>query len=220
MMSLVTQQQLDDYRAEIEAQAFIAREINDANTSTTGTWSSSKIAAEIAAATPPPVTSFVLDGDTSGSTVLLTSGVALTFEDSGQSSDYSSNEAYTVIFDTRGSGASFLFNSFTFEHSTYLMYDRLGVAVSENGTSWSAPSIPWTQTSTSSMYPWTNSFGGGSWSSSSSKNGYILPLNESRAILLGWDQGAFTLPQRYIRWGFYSDSSVTRAGWNCTVTRL
>jgi len=219
-MSLVTQDDLDAYRAEIEAQAFIAREIDDASTSTTGTWSSSKIAAEIAAATPPVVTSFVLDADTTGSTVVLTSGVPLTFEDSGQSSDYGNGEAYTVIFDTKGSGASFLFNSFTFEHSTYSMYDRLGVAVSENGTSWNAPQIPWMQTSASSMYPWTNSYGGGSWSSTSSKNGYVLPKDVQRAILLDWDQGTFTVPQRWIRWSFSSDSSVTRAGWNCTVTRL
>ena len=214
----VTQQDLDDYRAEIEALAFIGREIDDASTSTTAAWSSSKIAAEIVAATPPPVTSFALNG--AESTVPLSAGVPLTFTDSGEGGDYGNGEAYTVIFDTKGSGASFLFNSFTFEHSTYSMYDRLGVAVSDNGTSWSAPQIPWMQTSASSMYPWTNSYGGGSWSSTSSKNGYVVPLGAPRAILLGWDQGAFTLPQRYIRWGFYSDSSVTRAGWNCTITRL
>ena len=113
-----------------------------------------------------------------------------------------------------------IFNSFTFEHSTYVMYDRLGVDVSEDGTSWSAPSIPWMQRSAASMYPWTNSYGGSSWSSTASKNGYILPQDPTRAISLGWDQGAFILPQRFVRWGFFSDGSVTKAGWNCTMTRL
>ena len=218
-MSLITQDDLDGYRSQIEGQAFIATEIDDSTTSTSA-WSSSKIAAQIAAVTPPVVTSFVLNASTTGSTVVLTSGTPLTFQDSGRSSDYSNSESYTVIFDTKGSGASFLFNSFTFEHSTYSMYDRLGVAVSDSGTSLSAPQIPWMQTSASSMFPWTNSYGGGTWSSTSSKNGYVVPMNESRAILLNWDQGAFTLPQRYVWWSFYSDVSVTRPGWSATVTRL
>jgi hypothetical protein len=158
--------------------------------------------------------------NSASSTVVLSSGVPLAFQDSGQSSDYSSSEAYEVIFDTQGSGASILFNSFSFEHSTYSQYDRLGVAVSEDGTSWSAPNIAWMQRSAASMYPWTNSFGGSAWNSSDSDNGYILPKNEPRAILLGWDEGAFTLPQRYIRFGFKSDGSVTDAGWNATITRL
>ena len=311
----VTQQDLDDYKVEIEGQAFVATEIDDSITSTGGTWSSSKIAAEILArsgipaaafavsmakvnpnhvpgqtigyfegyfggnllrveaATPwtdnadrPTVWSvkvngveyavvdentlpagsllaplanrmvggsyrltlsdlaldrFVLDANSTGSTVVLMAGVPHTFEDSGQRSNYSSNEAYTVTFDTRGSGASFLFNSFTFEHTESSMYDRLGVAVSENGTSWSAPNIPWMQRSAASMYPWTSGYGGNaSWNGTNAGNGYIVPKNEPRAILLGWDEGAFTLPQRYIRWSFYSDGSVTMAGWNCTITRL
>jgi hypothetical protein len=219
-MSLVTQQDLDDYRSQVEGLTFIATEVDDGATSTTGTWSSSKIAAEIAAVTPPVVTYLVLNAASSGRTVVLTSGRTLTFQDSGQNSDYSNNEAYTVTFDTRGSGASCLFSSFTFEHTTSSMYDRLGIAVSGDGTSWSAPQIPWMQTSSSSMYPWGGSYGGNSWNSPGSNNGYIVPKNESRAILLGWDEGAFTLPQRYIRWGFKSDSSVTAAGWDCRITRL
>jgi hypothetical protein len=77
------------------------------------------------------------------------------------------------------------------------------------------------QTSASSMYPWTDSYGGGSaWNGTGVRNGYIIPKNEPRAILNGWDQGAFVLPQRYICWSFKSDGSVTDAGWDCTVTRL
>jgi len=218
-MSLITQQDLDDYRSQVEGQAFIATEVDDATSSTTGTWSSTKLAAEIAAVTPPVVTSFVLNAQTSGSTVVLTSGRTLKFQDSGQNSDYSNNEAYTVTFDTRGSGASCLFSSFTFEHTTSSMYDRLGIAVSDDGTSWSAPQIPWMQSSASSMYPWTSSYGGSSWNSASSTPGYILPKDTPRAILLGWDEGAFILPQRYIRFSFISDGSVTAAGWRLLITR-
>jgi hypothetical protein len=219
-MSLITQQELDDYKAVIDAQAFIATEIDDSVTNTSGTWSSSKIAAQIAAVTPPVVTNFVLNGSTTGSTVVLTRGRPLKFKDSGVDSNYSSSESYTVTFDTRGSGASFLFNTFAFEHSTSIMHDRFGMAVSDNGTSWSAPQIPWMQTSASNMYPWSGSYGGEVWNSNASKNGYVVPMNVSRAILLGWDQGAFTLAQRYVKFGFKSDSSVTAAGWSCTITRL
>ena len=219
-MSLVSQQELDAYRTQIEGQAFIATEVDDGATSTTGTWSSSKIAAEILAVTPEVVTSFVLNAQTSGSTVVLTRGRTLRFRDSGQNSDYSNNEAYTVIFDTRGSGASIIFDSFAFEHTTNLMYDRLGVATSENGTSWSAPLVPWMQSSASSMYPWTTPYGGASWNSAGSTPGYILPKNPSRGILLGWDEGGVVLSQRYIRFSFVSDSSVTAAGWDFRITRL
>jgi hypothetical protein len=218
-MSLVSQQELDAYRTQIEGQAFIATEVDDGATSTTGTWSSSKIAAEILAVTPEVVTSFVLNGSTTGRTVALTRGTPLKFRDSGQNSDYSNNEAYTVIFDTRGSGASIIFDSFAFEHTTNLMYDRLGVATSENGTSWSAPLVPWMQSSAASMYPWTSSYGGSSWNSAGSFPGYILPTSESRAILLGWDQGPIVLPQRYLRFAFVSDISVTAAGWDIRITR-
>ena len=161
-MPLISQQDLDDYRSQVEGQAFISTEIDDSAINSTGTWSSTKIAAEIDAVTPAVVTNFVLNGSSTGSTVVLTSGRPLRFQDSGTSSDYNDNEAYTVTFDTRGSGASIIFDSFAFEHTTNLMYDRLGVATSENGTSWSAPLVPWMQSSASSMYPWTSSYGGSS----------------------------------------------------------
>ena len=98
-MSLITQQDLDDYRSQVEGQAFIATEVDDATFSTTGTWSSTKLAAEIAAVTPPVVTSFILNGSTTGRSVVLTRGAPLAFQDSGQSSDYSNNEACSVTFD-------------------------------------------------------------------------------------------------------------------------
>jgi hypothetical protein len=218
-MSLVTQQDLDDYRSQIEGLTFIATEVDDGATSTTGTWSSAKIAAEIDAVTPPVVTSFVLNGSTTGSTVVLTRGRTLKFQDSGTNSDYSNNEAYSVTFDTRGSGASIVFSSFSFEHTNSAMYDRFGVAVSEDGTSWSAPLVPWMQSSAASMYPWTSSYGGSSWNSAGSFPGYILPKDQPRAILLGWDEGPIMIPHRYIRFSFISDGSVTAAGWRLLITR-
>ena len=226
-MSLVTQQQLDDYRAEIEAQAFVAREINDASTSTTGTWSSSKIAAEIAAATPPPVTYFALTAANSGSTVKVSAGSPLTFTDSGGSgSDYQNAENYWVVFDCGSGGAAISFQStFIFEHSTYSMYDRLGIQTSDSniGATFTNVSVPWLQTSATTSPPWSASYGGSSWSSSASKNGWVLPLNAARARSLGWDDvldRSFTLSQRYVRFWFTSDSSVTKPGWVATITRL
>ena len=46
-MSLITQQDLDDYRSQIEGLAFVATEIDDSATSTSASWSSTKIAAEL-----------------------------------------------------------------------------------------------------------------------------------------------------------------------------
>ena len=164
---MISQTDLDAYRAEIEAQAFIAREIDDAVSGTTTTWSSSKIVAEIAAATPPPVTQFALTAANSGSTVKVSAGSPLTFTDSGGSgSDYKNSENYWVVFDCGSGGAAISFQSnFIFEHSTYSMYDRLGIqsAPANVGASFDNISVPWMQTSASTSPPWSTSFGGSTW---------------------------------------------------------
>ena len=169
----------------------------------------------------PPVTSFVLNSSTNGSVVPLTSGVPLTFEDSGQSSNYSNSESFSVIFDAGANGsASILFNDFSFEHTTYTMYDWLGIDVSSSvNTGYSNINIPWMQTSSTSSNPWSSSYGGSAWNSTSSKNGWIVPQDTVRAILLGWDEGAFTINAQYIRFTFRSDGSVTKPGWNVSITK-
>ena len=45
----ITQEEFDTYKAELSALVAAAQEVNDATTGTTTTWSSTKIAAEIAA---------------------------------------------------------------------------------------------------------------------------------------------------------------------------
>ena len=145
-------------------------------------------------------------------------GLAWTFKDSGNDSNYSSNENYKITFDAQAGGTwTLTFNSFEFEHSTSSMYDRLGIQTSSDGVTFTNASISWMQKSATSTVPWSSSFAGSSWNSTSSKNGYIVPENTTRAILLGWDQQPLTINDRYIRFTFFSDSSSNDPGWNITL---
>jgi len=145
-------------------------------------------------------------------------GLAWTFKDSGNDSNYSSNENYKITFDAQEGGTwTLTFNSFTFEHAASSMYDRLGIQTSSDGTTFTNVSIPWMQKSASSSPPWSSSFAGSQWNSTSSKNGYIVPENTTRAILLGWDQQPVNINARYIRFTFFSDSSSNDPGWNITL---
>jgi hypothetical protein len=45
----ITQEEFDTYKAELNALVAAAQEVNDATTGTATTWSSTKIAAELAA---------------------------------------------------------------------------------------------------------------------------------------------------------------------------
>ena len=145
-------------------------------------------------------------------------GLAWTFKDSGNDSNYSSSENYKITFDAQeGGNWNLTFNSFEFEHNNSSMYDRLGIETSDLGGVFTNVSIPWLQTSATSSTPWSTSFGGSRWDSASSKNGYVVPENTTRAILLGWNQQPVTINARYIRFTFYSDSSSTDPGWDITL---
>ena len=146
------------------------------------------------------------------------------FDSGGGGGDYSPNQLYTIDFDV-GSGfqAKLVFNSFEFEHATFAMYDRLGIQVSNDGSTWTNFSgIPWMNTSNTSTPPYSTSYGGLSQSSNNSfgTNGYILPQNEGRAIIY---DGTATFPYtfqtsfRYIRFNFISDGSSQADGWDITI---
>jgi len=145
-------------------------------------------------------------------------GLAWTFKDSGNDNNYGSNENYKITFDAQAGGTwTLTFNSFTFEHAASSMYDRLGIQTSSDGSNFTNATVSWLQTSATSTPPWSSSFGGASWNSTSSTNGYIVPENTTRAILLGWDQQPLTINARYIRFTFYSDSSSTDPGWDISL---
>jgi predicted RecA/RadA family phage recombinase len=145
-----------------------------------------------------------------------------TFVDSGDTGgDYTSNENYSITFDAQaGYTVDIIFNDFQFEHSTYKMYDRLGIQGSNDGINFNNLSVQWLQKSTASTPTWSDSFfGSNAWNSTGADNGYILPKDTARAILLS--SGTFPVTvntsYRYIRFYFRSDSSVNDDGWNITL---
>ena len=145
---------------------------------------------------------------------------ATTFKDSGSGGNYSSNENYSITFDAQaGYTAKVTVNDIEFEHSTYSMYDRLGIQGSNDGVNFVNLSVPWLQTSAVSFPTWSASFGGSQWNSQGSINGYIFPKDTVRAILLS--SGTFPVDintnYRYIRFYFRSDSGGTDDGWDMTL---
>ena len=145
-------------------------------------------------------------------------GQAFHLKDSGADSDYSSGENYMITFDCQDdNGWEITFNNFAFEASTYAMYDRFSFQSSSDGATYSNVSIPWLHKSSTSSPPYSNSFAGSSWNSSSSKNGYILPKDTVRAILLGWGQEPLQVADRFIRFRFTSDGSAQDAGWDINL---
>ena len=166
---------------------------------------------------PPPPSTILLNNSTTGGSTDMAPNQVITFKDSGDDGDYSSNEYYTFIFNnTGGQSLELTFNDFTFEHSTYAMYDRLGLIVDGQNAS-----IPWMQSSSTSSVPWGASFEGSAWNSSQSSPGWIVPLGPTRAILLGWDDQAPTvIACTTLKFLFFSDSSVNRAGWDITIKCL
>jgi hypothetical protein len=169
----------------------------------------------------PSSQTVILDNTTNGTLIGLTNNT--TFTDSGAGGSYNPNENYSITFDA-GSGytVNMTLNSFAFEHTTSQMYDRLGVQTSNDGISFTNTTIPFFQTSSTTTPPYSTSFGGGSWNSTASKNGWILPKDTARAILLGGVPGntfpvTLTFPSRFVRFYFFSDGSAQDDGWNITL---
>ena len=193
--------------------------IDDTSISNETTWSSAKLQTLIGGPVDIEVS---LTRDTTGQTYSLATGQGCTFTDSGgDASDYSSNENYTVVFDSGPTGAfSVLFNSFSFEHTNSQAYDKLLIRGSRDGVEYDEVSIRWMQ-SMSSTSSASTSFDGSSWESISSDNGWVLPKDVARAISLGFDQSVPTIfSRRYISFTFYSDASATMPGWSIQVTAI
>ena len=179
------------------------------------------ITARRTSTTVPSSQTVILNNTTNGTLIGLTNNT--TFTDSGNGGSYNANENYSITFDA-GSGytVNMTVNDFAFEHTTNQMYDRLGVQTSNDGISFTNTTIPFFQASSTTTPPWSTSFAGGSWNSTSSKNGWILPKDTTRAILLGGVPGnAFpaliTYPTRFVRFYFFSDGSSQDDGWNITL---
>lgn len=169
----------------------------------------------------PSFETVILNNTTNGTTRGLTNNT--TFIDSGGGGSYNSNENYSITFDAGvGYTVNATVNSFGFEHTTSQMYDRLGIQTSTDGVSYNNISVQWLQTSANTVPPYSTSFGGGSWNSGGSNNGWILPKDEPRAILLGGVPSntfpaLISLGTRYVRFYFFSDGSAQDDGWNITL---
>jgi len=171
--------------------------------------------------TLPTSESVALNNTTNGTTRGITNNT--TFTDSGVAGTYQPNENYSITFDA-GSGytVNLTINSFGFEHTTSRMYDRLGIQTSTDGVSFNNISVQYLQTSANTTPPYSTSFGGASWNSTASYNGWILPKDEPRAILLGGVPSntfpaLLPLGTRYVRFYFFSDGSAQDDGWNITI---
>jgi hypothetical protein len=171
--------------------------------------------------TLPSFETVILDNITNGTTRSLTNNT--TFTDSGSGGFYQPNENYLITFDAGvGYTVNCTVNSFGFEHTTNQMYDRLGIQTSTDGISYNNISVQWLQTSSTTTPPYSSSFAGASWNSGASDNGWILPKDEPRAILLGGVPGntfpaLINLGTRYVRFYFFSDVSSQDDGWNITL---
>jgi hypothetical protein len=101
--------------------------------------------------------------------------------------------------------------------------DRLGTQESTDGVTWTNISVPWMQTSSESVAPWVEEFGGGgtSFSDPAAINGWILPISVSRANSLGYVTGTpVNINSRYVRFWFISDDgSAGPLGWNIGLSR-
>jgi hypothetical protein len=155
----------------------------------------------------------------SATTNTTQTGQAFHLKDSGADNNYSASETYNITFDCGdNNGWELTFNNFAFEASTYAMYDRLSIETSNDGVNFSNVSITWLQSASISTYPYSNGYKGSAWNSNNSKNGWILPKDTTRAILLGWNQQPTQIAERYIRFRFISDSSSQYAGWDINLT--
>lgn len=165
----------------------------------------------------------LLNNTTNNTTRNLTNNTS--FFDSGNSGgNYNNSENYQITFDAQaGYTVKITVNDFSFEHTTSRMYDRLGIHGSNDGATFTPLSVQWLQTSASTVGAGNEFFfGNNSWNSTGADNGWILPDNTPRAILLGGVPNN-TFPAdintgyRYIRFYFFSDGSSTEPGWDMTL---
>ena len=164
-----------------------------------------------------------LTQDNGSTPVTMVPGQVINVRDSGGIAGYYSNgQSYRQVFESSGSNGFTVTvgDDFDFEHSTYALYDRLGVQTSNDNVTWTNISVPWLQKSATSSAPWSESYAGSAWNSTASKGGWIFPLNVPRAILLGsYGDGIFTLANvKYVRFWFFSDGSVNKPGWDLLIT--
>ena len=154
--------------------------------------------------TLPSSANISLNNFTNGTLQQLTN--LTTFTDSGgPNNTYNANENYSIAFDA-GIGRTINMDpvSFSFEHTSSQMYDRMGIQVSDDGVIYKNVIVPWMVKSATATPPYSNSFG-------TKSNGYIFP---------GTDQNRAPVQfgKRFVKFFFFSDGSSQMDGWNLRLT--
>ena len=169
------------------------------------------------------------------SPMVLGNGAKLFTDDGGLSNDYSTSHSRHATFDA-GSGNCIYINvrDFEFEHSSFSMYDRLGITCSNTvgGLSLSSGNLSSVDSSLSQyLYQSSNSspssFWGTSWVSGNggygTGGGWIFPNSAGTDVKgnnnSGWINTWYKIDSRYVRFWMKSDGSSTEPGWDILVAR-
>jgi len=156
-------------------------------------------------------------------------------DDGGLGSDYSTSHSRCITYDA-GAGNKIMINPVNFltEHSSFSMYDRIGITCANASSllsnsssnlssadstlsqylyqsSSSSPSTFWGPSWTASNPPYGN---GGGWLFPSSSGTDSKGNNNS-----GWINQWYIIDARYIKIFFKSDGSATEPGWNFRIAR-
>ena len=169
------------------------------------------------------------------SPMTLGNGAKLFTDDGGLNANYSTSHSRHATFDA-GAGNHIYINprDFDFEHSSYSMYDRLGITCSNTvgGLSLSSGNLSSVDSTLSQyLYQSSNSspssFWGTSWVSGNggygSGGGWIFPNTAGVDVKgnnnSGWINTWYKIDARYVRFWFKSDGSATEPGWDILVAR-
>jgi len=162
-----------------------------------------------------PVQTIELNATTTGGSTNITSGTNFT-DSGGTGGNYNANESYDHVFVApSGMNASFTITDIEYEHSSFAMYDRMGVQSSPDGVTWTNVSFPGFRSSANSTAPWSTSFG------SPSTPGYIFPKDLAQLSSLGGNPSqTFDVGERYVKFTFVSDGSAQERGWNLAMNAV
>ena len=165
--------------------------------------------------------------------IVLTNSYRTFTDDGGLSSDYTTSHSRCIIFDA-GEGNKIMINpiSFETEHSSYSMYDRLGITASNTISGLNTNNLS-NSDSTLSQYLYQSSsqspstFWGSSWNATNggygTGGGWIFPSSSGTDIKgnnnSSWVNTWYVVDARYIKIYFKSDGSTTEPGWNFRIAR-
>ena len=153
-------------------------------------------------------------------------------DDGGLSSDYSTSHSRCIIYDA-GDGNKIMINpvNFNTEHSSYSMYDRIGITSANTISGLSQPSgnlsmeaselsqYLYQSSSTNPTTVWGPSWGNGG----NQGDGWIFPSSSGTDSKgnnnSGWIKNWYIIDARYIKIYFKSDGSATEPGWNFRIAR-